>query len=658
MAIPGKPGVPNSVKPKRPKRPSPRSCLGPVADLEQHLPAEWWRKLFNALYVKTDGDVVENVENTRREVDFIVSAAAINPHSQILDLCCGQGRHCIELARRGFKAVTGVDRSRYLVRLAKKRAQTEGLQVVFKEGDARNPRLPEGSFDCVAIMGNSFGYFSNKQDDERVLSTVGKLLRPSGQIVLDITDGAFMADHFERRSWEWIDEHHFVCRERSLSGDRERLISREVIVHDEMGVIADQFYAERLYTREGIAKLLEKCGFRNVRHHGNAEALSDRDQDLGMMARRLLLTADAPQAVARKPKGKVQQIDVTVLLGDPRLPDQVKRGGTFNPEDLDTVRRLKDALSELKQFKVRYFDNHATLERDLADLRTDLVFNLCDEGFNNDAFKELHIPAMLDVLGLPYTGGNPGSLAACYDKGLVRAVAMTLDVPVPLETYVRPGDQGATLPSVFPALLKPNHGDSSEGITKDAVVSNEKALLDYLDKLRAMFPRRGVLVQEYLTGQEYSVGLIGNPDQGLRALPILEVDYSKLDPNLPRILGYESKWEPDSPYWTQIRYQEAQLAEIQQQQLIEHSARMFERLGCRDYARFDFRADAKGEIKLLEVNPNPGWCWDGKLNLMAGFQGMRYSELLGQILLAAVERLGIVGRAQPQTGAMQVDAAE
>jgi D-alanine-D-alanine ligase len=97
-----------------------------------------------------------------------------------------------------------------------------------------------------------------------------------------------------------------------LSGDRERLISREVIVHDELGVIADQFYAERLYTRESIGKLLEKTGFRNIRHHGNAEALSDRDQDLGMMARRLLLSADAPQLSARKPKGKVQQLDVTV----------------------------------------------------------------------------------------------------------------------------------------------------------------------------------------------------------------------------------------------------------------------------------------------------------------------------------------------------------
>jgi D-alanine-D-alanine ligase len=635
-----------ALKLKRPKRAPARSCLGPVADLEAHLPQEWWRKLFNALYVKTDGDVVENVENTRREVDFIVAAAAIQPYSHILDLCCGQGRHCLELARRGFRNVTGVDRSRYLIRLARKRAQSEGLQVVCKEGDARNPRLAENSFDCVAIMGNSFGYFSNKQDDEKVLTAVGKILRPSGQLVLDITDGAHMAEHFERRSWEWIDEHHFVCRERSISQDGERLISREVIVHDETGVIADQFYAERLYTRASISRLLEKTGFRNVRHHGYAEAQSDRDQDLGMMARRILLTADAPQLPARKSRGKVQKLDVTVIMGDPRLPDAVKRGGTFNPEDLETVRKLKDALSELPSYKFHYLDNHATLERDLAELRTDLVLNFCDEGYNNDAFKELHVPAMLDVLGLPYTGAGPSTLAACYDKGLVRAVAQSLDVPVPLETYVRPGDQGATLPSVFPAILKPNYGDSSQGITKDAVVTNERALLDYLEKLRADFPRRPILVQEYLPGAEYSVSLIGNPDQGLRALPVLEVDYSRLDPKLPRILGYESKWEPDSSYWTQIRYDEANLPDHIQAQLIEHSARLFERLGCRDYARFDYRADARGEIKLLEVNPNPGWCWDGKLNIMAGFQGMRYSELLAQILLAAEERLGIVAKPQ------------
>jgi D-alanine-D-alanine ligase len=639
------------AKVRRPKRLAARSCLGPVADLEAHLPEEWWRKLFNALYVKTDGDVVENTENTRREVDFVVQSAAIQPHSHILDLCCGQGRHCLELARRGFRHVMGLDRSRYLVRLAKKRAQSEGLQVLFKEGDARNPRLPENSMDCVAILGNSFGYFSNKQDDEKVLTAVGKMLRPSGQLVLDITDGGHMHENFDKRSWEWIDEHHFVCRERSISQDGERLISREVIVHDEMGVIADQFYAERLYTRESITKLLEKTGFRNIRHHGHAEPLSDRDQDLGMMARRILLTADAPIHLVRKGRGKLQALDVTVLLGDPRLPDQVKRGGTFNPEDHETIRKLKDALTELPSYKFRYLDNHGTLERDLSELRTDLIMNLCDEGWNNDPFKELHVPALLEVLSIGYTGAGPAALAACYDKGLVRAVAQGLDVPVPLESYVRPGDQGATLPSVFPALLKPNQGDSSQGITRDSVVTNEKALLDALDRLRADFPKRGVLVQEFLTGPEYSVQLIGNPDQGLRVLPILEVDYSRLDESLPKILGYESKWEPDSSYWKQIRYRESTLSDQMQQQLIDHSSRLFERLGCRDYARFDFRADSKGEIKLLEVNPNPGWCWDGKMNIMAGFQGMRYSELLAQILQTAVERLGITARPAAQVPA-------
>jgi len=342
----------------------------------------------------------------------------------------------------------------------------------------------------------------------------------------------------------------------------------------------------------------------------------------------------------------VQRIDLTVVMGDPRLPDAVKLNGQFNAEDHETIRRLKDALAELPNYKVRYLDNHATLDRDLGDLTTDLVLNLCDEGYNNDPAKELHVPALMEMLEIPYTGAGPGALAACYDKGLVRAVALSLDVPVPLETYVRPGDQGATLPSVFPALLKPNTGDSSQGITKDAVVDNERALIDYLEKLRTQFPKRGVLVQEYLTGAEYSVSLVGNPDQGLRALPILEVDFSRLQEGLPRILGYESKWQPDSPYWTQVKYHEAHLPDHIQQQLIESSARLFERLGCRDYARFDFRADARGEIKLLEVNPNPGWCWDGKLNLMASFQGMRYSELLGQILAAAEERLGVHAKLQ------------
>ena len=634
-----------SVRPSSRRQRQPlRASLGPIADLESHLPEEWWSTLFDPLYLMTDGDVVENEANTREEIDMVIAASGMKPGDHVLDLCCGQGRHTMELARRGFQHLTGFDRSRYLIRLARRRSKEAGFQITFRESDARFFRAGVSTQDYVMILGNSFGYFANEEDDKKVLAAVARTLHSGGVLVLDITDGEWIKQNMDPRSWEWIDKHHFVCRERELSDDGDRLICREVITHDERGVIADQFYAERLYSAERITKILEEAGFRHIRQHGNLQADSARGgQDIGMMSRRLLITATAPRKVTAQPeKGRGKPFEVAVVMGDPRLPDTVKLGGKFNAEDLATVEKLKDALAELKGYKFRFLDNHQTLEDDLLSQTTDLVFNLCDEGYNNDAFKELHVPALLEMNELPYTGAGPACLAMCYDKSLVRGVAASLDVPVPFETVVRGGDQGATLPSSFPAILKPNFGDSSIGITKDAVVYDYGALLDYLARLRDTFPGRPILVQEYLTGSEYSVGVIGNPGQILRPLPILEVDYSGLEAGLPRILGYESKWDPNSPYWTQIQYVPARLGDDQQAQLVEYSARLFERLGCRDYARFDFRAAADGTLKLLEVNPNPGWCWDGKFNLMAEFRDLSYSDLLRMLLEAARERLGLV----------------
>jgi D-alanine-D-alanine ligase len=612
--------------------------IGPVSDLERHLPNEWWRTLFNSVYLKTDGDVVENDVNTQRDVSMLIRVAALEPNSRVLDLCCGQGRHCLELARRGFRHVTGVDRSRYLIRLARRRAKQQNLNVTFHEGDARKFRLQPQHFHCVALMGNSFGYFDRVEDDLAVLRSVMRVLKPEATLVLDITDGDWMRSNFERRSWEWIDENHFVCRERSLSSDQQRLISREVVVHAERGVIADQFYAERLYNQQQIEELLDRAGFLNVRFHAPMASDSTRQQDLGMMAHRNFVTAEGPPKAAPAARRGPLFTNVTVLMGDPSMPDSVKRNGQFNPEDIDTINRLKRALDELSEYRFHYMDNHSTL---LEDMRADppsFVLNLCDEGYRNNAFLELHVPATLEMLNVPYTGAGPTCLGLCYNKALVRAIAQTLDIPVPAETYFDPGDQAATLPSAFPALVKPNFGDSSIGISADAVVHSSMELMNYLARLRDELPGRPLLVQEYLTGAEYTVGIIGNPGLTIRALPILEIDYSKLPENLPRILGYESKWHPDSPYWTDISCHEARIDEDTQRRLIDYSTLLFERLDCRDYARFDFRADSRGKIKLLEVNPNPGWCWDGKLNLMAGLGDLRYADLLRLIIEAAQER--------------------
>ena len=613
--------------------------LGPVSDLERHLPSDWWQTLFNSLYLKTDGDVVENAANTTTDIDLLVQTAGIETNDHILDLCCGQGRHTLELARRGFRRVTGVDRSRYLVRLARTRARKEELNAVFREGDARTVRLKAASFHCVIMMGNSFGYFDREEDDAAVLETAKKALVSRGTLVMDVADGEWMKDHFERRSWEWIDQNHFVCRERNLARDGRRLISREVVVHAERGVLADQFYSERLYTRHEIQQLIESVGFTQVRFHAEVQSASSRNQDLGMMAHRLFLTSEAPAKSTVARKREVPFPQVTVLMGDPRLPDSVKLGGQFNPEDMDTIERLKDALSEIEGMSFRYLDNHQSLWTELRTNQPSFVLNLCDEGFNNDAFLELHVPAMLDLFGVPYSGAGPAALGLCYDKALVRAIAQSLEIPVPSETFFDPADQAATLPGIFPAMIKPNFGDSSIGITKNAVVRTPEEAINYINELRELLPGRPLLVQEYLEGAEYSVGVVGNPGFDFHVMPVLEVDYSGLESGLPRILGYESKWDPASPYWTQIKYKEATLSEEDRRLLADNSRALFERLGCRDYARFDFRADSSGKIKLLEVNPNPGWSWDAKMNLMAGFEGLRYPDLLRMIVEAAQARV-------------------
>jgi D-alanine-D-alanine ligase len=226
---------------------------------------------------------------------LLIKATGLDRNDRFLDLCCGQGRHSLELTQRGYTHVVGLARSRYLIRLARRRTARAGLNITFHEGDARKLRFPLDSFGCIAVLGNSFGYFEQEADDVAVLNAILRTLRSRGQLVLDIADGEWAREHFERRSWEWIDENHFVCRERALVSDGQRLVSREVIVHAERGVIADQFYAERLYPRDRMMELLEQVGFESVRDHGVLLGGSDRNQDLGMMARRLYLAAQAPR---------------------------------------------------------------------------------------------------------------------------------------------------------------------------------------------------------------------------------------------------------------------------------------------------------------------------------------------------------------------------
>src|SRR4029077_845335 len=189
-----------------------------------------------------------------------------------------------------------------------------------------------------------------------------------------------------------------------------------------------------------IDALMSRAGFADVRFHSVASPDSPRNQDLGMVEHRLFLTADAPRRAQLVPRRAALFSEVTVILGDPRLPDPVKRDGRYNEEDIETIGRLKAALRELPDYRFRFLDNHASLFADLRANRPHFVLNLCDEGFNNDAFMEMHVPAVLEMLDIPYSGAGPSCLGLCYNKSLVRGIAQAIDVPVPAETYFNSDD--------------------------------------------------------------------------------------------------------------------------------------------------------------------------------------------------------------------------
>jgi D-alanine-D-alanine ligase len=359
-----------------------------------------------------------------------------------------------------------------------------------------------------------------------------------------------------------------------------------------------------------------------------------------MRFRLLCEAAERPAATVSAGLAMGDRPRIGVLTGDPRLPDPTKRDHRYNEEDFITHRAMREALETLPGFDFEFLDEHAGLFERFSEDPPDLVLNFCDTGLCNVPAQELHIPALLEMLGVPYSGASPACMAICFDKQLVRLVAGAQDIPVPRELCLAPDEPLPGRADLFPALIKPNQADGSVGITKDALVRSAAEATRYLAWLRRELPGRAILVQEYLPGPEYGVGLIGNPGSPLEALPVLEVDFSRLPAGLAPILCFESKALPNSPYWTEIKFNRAAADDAIPARMVSHAKRLFARLGCRDYARFDFRCAADGEPRLLEVNPNPAWANDGKLAFMAGFAGIAYPDMLKLILEAALGRVG------------------
>jgi D-alanine-D-alanine ligase len=248
----------------------------------------WWKDIFDEIYLLTDSRSVCNEELTRQEVDFIEKTLNLQKTSPILDLCGGQGRHSLELSKRGYKSVTVLDYSQYLIDLGCEKATKENLNTIFIRQDARKTGLPSEKFRYIVIMASSFGYFSDDEENKKILREVYRLLMRGGTLLLDLPDRDYCIQNFKPFSTHSLDHDIIINRERELKHDI--ICSREIVRSEKNGCIRDATYCIRLYSLEKITSLLHSEGFSSV---SCRKDFMNRETggDYGCMTNRMVVTA-------------------------------------------------------------------------------------------------------------------------------------------------------------------------------------------------------------------------------------------------------------------------------------------------------------------------------------------------------------------------------
>ena len=167
---------------------------------------DWWKTLFDDIYLLTDARSVGDESLTRLEVDVVCELLPMEAGHRILDLCGGHGRHSFELCKRGFEACTLLDYSHALIDVAKEKAQKNNYPLKVVRCDARQIDLGPDQFNHVLIMGNSLGYIQQADADKKILSEAFRVLRPGGWILVDVTDGAAVKKSFNPNAWHEVGE--------------------------------------------------------------------------------------------------------------------------------------------------------------------------------------------------------------------------------------------------------------------------------------------------------------------------------------------------------------------------------------------------------------------------------------------------------------------
>ncbi len=275
--------------------------------------------------------------------------------------------------------------------------------------------------------------------------------------------------------------------------------------------------------------------------------------------------------------------------------------------------------------------------------KVNIVFNVAECA--NGSSREAQIPAMLDMLRIPYTGSDPLTLATCLDKARTKEILAYHKIPTAKFLFVESLTDLERFDLNFPVIIKPVAEGSSKGIFNSSLVYN----LDELkEKLLTSFVtyKQPFLIEEFLPGREFTVAILGNGRE-TEVLPIVEINFDELPKELVPIYSYEAKWVVDTrENPLNIFTCPAQLDESLTDKIRRVSLETYRVLRCRDWSRIDIRLDQNEEPNVIEINPLPGILPDPKDNSCypkaARAHGLSYVEMINKVLITAAKRYSLL----------------
>ena len=326
----------------------------------------------------------------------------------------------------------------------------------------------------------------------------------------------------------------------------------------------------------------------------------------------------------------MDKLKVSVLYWEER-----KQEGTLHDEVVDEV---ASALSEggHRTSLIGVSDDLRELLEKLDEKRPDLVFNVCERFAENDDY-EMNVVAVLEMLGQPFTGTGPAGMALRQDKAITKKLLKFHDVRYPNFAIFDKFNIELAGRMHFPLIVKPLRGDGSLGITDSSLVTDYTKLDERIHFIQSQL-KEPALVEEYIEGREFYVGLLGNDPA--EVLPVMELDFSRLPPGYPRIYGHEAKSETTSPQYAAVNAVVAtDLAPETRARVTMAAKEAVIALKARDYARVDIRLTPDGVPMVVEVNANPYLERTSAFALAALQAGLGYATLINRIVDTAWKRL-------------------